>query len=187
MSALFTAVLNIHLKLQKQNALKQLRETIWSLWLNISGICARWDKQATTHPENNLSYTWVKTTRLCSKLRLIRNDLFLGRGSDCTIMSGWREEKMYNALSPLLSWGWEEGQFLWDIQVLVMDLCICVFVRAFARMCMRVDVLVCLYEIFYTCVHRKERIWPPLVRDLTLRNSRQQKGKDTNLWNSIDK
>lgn len=41
-------------------------------------------------------------------------------------------------------------------------------VQAFACACMRVDVLVCLYEIFYTSVHREERIWPPLVRDLTL-------------------
>ena len=125
------------------------------------------------------SYTRMIVNRLCSKLRLIRNDLFSGTASDCTIMSRWREKKMYNALSPLLSRGWEEGQVLWDIQVLVMDLCISVFVWARrTNVCVWVHACKCfsvfVWNLLYICVQREKRVWPLLVRDLTLRNMRKR-------------
>lgn len=99
MSALFTAVININLTLMK----KKCTETTAVNHLVI--VAKHWcylyemGEEGTDTPRKSFqSYPWMKIMMLCSKQRLIRNDLFLGRGA---IMSSWRKEKMYNALSPL--------------------------------------------------------------------------------------
>lgn len=180
MSALFTAVININLKLQKQNAGGggEMHSNNCSKpfghcdWTSVASV--RDGTSGRQHPWKSFqSCTWMKTMRLCSKLRLIRNDLFLGRGSDCTIMSSWREEKMYNALSPLLSRGWEEGQFLWDIQVLVTDLCVCVCV-SYERLCVYVHACWCfcvfVWNLLYICAQRR--------KDLTSRSHLVKRKRD---------
>lgn len=177
MSALLAAVININLKLQKQNSEKKKNCT----QTNCNKPLGHWDwtsspsrRDGTSrrqHTQKIFSELHLSLA-LCSKLHLIRNDLFWGRSSDCTITSSWREEKMYNALSPLLSWGWEEGEFLWDVQVLVIDSCVCVFlsecvVRAFVCMCMHV--------VYLLCVQRRQHLVSSCERSHLVKGGKEKR------------
>lgn len=190
MSTQFTAVININLRLQKQNAENSTERNtkhISSLWLNITGICCLWDNQATPHVKNHFWITldWKLWGYLAS-FRLIRTDLFLGRSSDCTIMSSRRDEKMYNALYlPFYPKDERRASFCgtskwwsWICASGCLSLCV---VWAFVCMCTLVDVwaLACMKSFVQLCTE-KEASGLPLweISPCETRDNRK-KGRDT--------
>lgn len=170
MSALFTAVININLKLQKQNAREEKKYTQTSAINRLVTVTEHLYDMG--RASNNLrrksfrSCTWIKVVTLYGELRLIRNDLFLGRGSDCIIMSSWREEKMYNALSPLFILRMRGGPVSVGHPSVghgSVDLCICAFVLSVSCKCWCACVCRCfsvfVWNLLDVCVQ-----WPPPVR-----------------------